>query len=310
MASTTYFTLIIALIVSSAACSLWVPLVLDNQTSSSAVAFTKLLVPTDIADFLYPVTGKYVHYLPSYNTPYSDLCASADKIAQDCVHYFCDSSIPPLLNSLKNRTFHAMMHNYCNYCVTSKRNVTLFHLFHTVKQNCTKFISFSEWNCGEGNFPYMLDLMLNVTLPTPPFICYCDSAEKFGAICDGWITFWFTFSFVGARIFFLIYGVSLVTLSMILCVFPQYGIKIRNCVKSKQKIHWAKFFDIRLQSLVICVLTIILEILEQVNGLIYYSKNGAPLRKIAGGLFRTLSVFSMMLGYAFMVVMWYAVSDK
>lgn len=282
-------------------CSLWTPISSPMNVTLTAPAFSKLLLPMDIASFQYPITGFYAFVVPSFNSPYNDQCLLAEPVAVDCLSYFCSTS-PSLV---ANHSYHSLMHNYCNYCVTTQRNVTAFETFHSMKESCPRFLRFNETQCGKGNYPYMFHQMLNRTR-VPPFICYCDQTEKFGAQCDAWTNFFIPLSFIAGRAVMLVVGVLLFVMSLVLCFIPQFGLRLRKFFKSSNKRqHWKTCFDIRLQSMVACLATIGLNVLEQINGLIYYSKMGSPLRKITGGVFRAFSVFASLLGYSVMLILWY-----
>lgn len=288
--------------------SLWTRILTVNGSSGVADGFSQLYYPIDVVDFHLPVHGRYVYYIPSYNSPHADMCDQGDRLASNCTAYFCDNHAAITALDEKTRVHHALMHNYCNYCITNKRNVSDFLQFHNVKSTCARFIPFSLHNCGNSNnHPFMLHLLLNATDIVPPFICYCDTSEKYGFQCDAWTNFFNTLSVVVLRCVFLVIGLIVWIHILLLCLIPECYTTAstpRNSLDTHMD-RAQQFLSIRILIIVSCITTITLNIAEQSFSLFYFSKDATAIRpRINSGIFRAFCVFSCCISYASTLIMW------
>jgi hypothetical protein len=211
-------------------------------------AYSSIFVPSDEANVFPPINGDYMLYEIPFNAPNVEFCVNADKKAQDCVQYFCNSTVRA------NATYHTLMHNYCTYCLVGNRTQEQFVLFHqTIQQDaCPLYTRFnSSLICGQGNRAWMHPLLLNISRPIPPFICYCPSMDQFGFRCDGWTTY-IPIHYVGYTGFIMSLAFLLLVVLVVFILLPECGLrckKFRKVANKRKYEHWSEFFEIRMQSI-------------------------------------------------------------
>lgn len=276
--------------------------------------FLKIFVPDDVADIFLPIRGNYFIFHPSINTDYYDFCAFAEtQNTVNCTNYFCS---PQYVNytvqwNPSNKRYHAMMHNYCNYCVTENRTADMFTNFHSIKNSCSNFVPFN-FSCGSeaddlvSNFPYFSEFSFNYSSSLSPFVCYCGGFDRYAYQCDAWNSFGIPFAFEGYKVILIIVGSVVFLVNWFASVLPIFGTAFFEFIKSENKKQsWINLFDLRLQSLCSVTFGLFFIIFEQYYGLLYKTKGGKGIRRFPIGTFRTLAEFLNILSYSLLLVMMY-----
>lgn len=282
--------------------------------STSNHSYSAIQIPEE-GYFNRPDRGTRAIVKTPLGAQYYEFCSFAESLQIDCVSYFCSPPQQTINDTTPayNVSTIAIIHNYCQYCETSHRNSTSFAKFHAlVKQGACSglFVPYPSDRCGsQFNIPWIHSRLYNFSASVSPFICFCSQYDKFDSECDAWTAFFNEFITEGVLIILSVISFAWSLVVFFAILLPEWVLRCRLRHKLARRDFVESCCSIRLQSSYFLQLSLVLCFIETIYFQFYFSRVGAPMRRLPSGFFMVGSFFCMGLSYATMLILWYVRCD-